>query len=88
MGDELRITVIATGINSKDDRVMVDLEKFRPTAFELKKDRPEDRETPTFIRRGIEVEKIPSRSRPATPPEYYFDEEELEVPTFIRKAAD
>jgi cell division protein FtsZ len=88
MGDELRITVIATGINSKDDRVMVDLEKFRPTAFELKKDRPEDRETPTFIRRGIEVEKIPSRSRPAKPPEYYFDEEELEVPTFIRKAAD
>jgi hypothetical protein len=55
---------------------------------ELNKDRPEDRETPTFIRRGIEVEKIPSRSRPAKPPEYYFDEEELEVPTFIRKAAD
>jgi len=67
---------------------MVDLEKIRPTMVELKKDRTEDRETPTFIRRGIEVEKIPSRSRPAKPPEYYFDEEELEVPTFIRKAAD
>jgi cell division protein FtsZ len=88
MGDELRITVIATGINSKDDRVMVDLDRSRPTMVELNKDRPEDRETPTFIRRGIEVEKIPSRSRPAKPPEYYFDEEELEVPTFIRKAAD
>ncbi|MBI5584284.1 MAG: cell division protein FtsZ [Deltaproteobacteria bacterium] len=88
MGDELRITVIATGINSKDDRVMVDLEKIRPSMVDLKKDRPEDRETPTFIRRGIEVEKISTRSRPAKPPEYYFDEEELEVPTFIRKAAD
>lgn len=88
MGDELRITVIATGINSQDDRVMVDLDRSRPVMVDLKKDRPEDRETPTFIRRGIEVEKIPSRSRPAKPPEYYFDEEELEVPTFIRKAAD
>jgi cell division protein FtsZ len=88
MGDELRITVIATGINSKDDRVMVDLDRSRPTMVEHNRDRPEDRETPTFIRRGIEVEKIPSRSRPAKPPEYYFDEEELEVPTFIRKAAD
>jgi cell division protein FtsZ len=88
MGDELRITVIATGINSKDDRVMVDLDKIRPTMVELKKERPEDRETPTFIRRGIEVEKISARSRPVKPPEYYFDEEELEVPTFIRKAAD
>jgi cell division protein FtsZ len=88
MGDELRITVIATGINSKDDRVMVDLDKIRPSMVELKKERPEDRETPTFIRRGIEVEKISARSRPVKPPEYYFDEEELEVPTFIRKAAD
>jgi cell division protein FtsZ len=88
MGDELRITVIATGINSQDERVMVDLDRIRPTMVELKKDRPEDRETPTFIRRGIEVEKISSRTRPAKPPEYYFDEEELEVPTFIRKAAD
>ncbi|MCU0579051.1 MAG: cell division protein FtsZ, partial [Desulfobacterota bacterium] len=56
MGEELRITVIATGINSQDERVMVDLERIRPTMVELKKDRPEDRETPTFIRRGIEVE--------------------------------
>jgi cell division protein FtsZ len=88
MGEELRITVIATGINSQDERVMVDLDRIRPTMVELKKDRPEDRETPTFIRRGIEVEKISSRTRPAKPPEYYFDEEELEVPTFIRKAAD
>ena len=88
MGDELRITVIATGINSKDDRVTLDLGNIRPSLEELKKDRSEDLETPTFIRAGRgDMEKIAPR-RPAKPPEYYFDEEELEVPTFIRKAAD
>lgn len=87
MGDELRITVIATGINSKEDRVPVELDKFRPSIQEPYKERSEDLEKPTFIRSGKVIDRVGPR-RPAKPAEFYFDEEELEVPTFIRKAAD
>jgi cell division protein FtsZ len=87
MGDELRVTVVATGINPKEEKVVIDLERLRPpTIQELKPERTEDRETPTFVRKGKEIDKYsPKRAKP---PDYYFDEEELEVPTFIRKAAD
>ncbi|HMK65209.1 MAG TPA: cell division protein FtsZ [Thermodesulfobacteriota bacterium] len=87
MGDELRVTVVATGINPKEEKVVVDLERLRPPSLqELKPERTEDRETPTFVRKGKEIDKYsPKRGKS---PDYYFDEEELEVPTFIRKAAD
>jgi cell division protein FtsZ len=87
MGDELRITVIATGINSREDRVPVELDKFRPPIQDSSKERSEDLEKPTFIRSGKVIDRVGPR-RPAKPAEFYFDEEELEVPTFIRKAAD
>ena len=87
MEDDLRVTVVATGINPKEERVVMDLDRMRPTLPEVKPDRSEDRETPTFVRKGKEIDKYGPR-RPAKAPEYYFDEEELEVPTFIRKAAD
>lgn len=87
MEDDLRVTVVATGITPKEERVVMDLDRIRPTLPEVKADRGEDRETPTFVRKGKEIDKYGSR-RPAKAPEYYFDEEELEVPTFIRKAAD
>jgi cell division protein FtsZ len=87
MGDELRITVIATGINSREERVPVELEKFRPPVQDSIKERSEDLEKPTFIRSGKVLDRVGPR-RPAKPAEFYFDEEELEVPTFIRKAAD
>ncbi|MBI5606414.1 MAG: cell division protein FtsZ [Deltaproteobacteria bacterium] len=87
MEDDLRVTVVATGITPKEERVVMDLDRIRPTLPEVKADRGEDRETPTFVRKGKEIDKYGPR-RPAKAPEYYFDEEELEVPTFIRKAAD
>jgi len=87
MGDELRVTVVATGINAKEEKVVVDIERMRPNFPDIKIDRSEDRETPTFVRKGKEIDKYSPR-RPAKAPEYYFDEEELDVPTFIRKAAD
>jgi len=87
MGDELRVTVVATGINPKEERVVLDFGRIRAEMSEVKPDRSEDRETPTFVRKGKEIDKYGPR-RPAKPPEYYFDEEELEVPTFIRKGAD
>ena len=87
MEDELRVTVVATGIQVRDEKPLADFDKSRPTLSDFKKERPEDRETPTFQRIGKEIDKYGPR-RPAKPPEYYFDEEELEVPTFIRKAAD
>ncbi len=87
MGEELRVTVVATGINPKEEKVIIDLDRMRPSFQELKTERSEDRETPTFVRKGKEIDKYGPR-RTVKPPEYYFDEEELEVPTFIRKAAD
>ena len=87
MGDELRITVIATGINSKEDRIPVELDRFRPSIQESITERSDDLEKPTFIRSGKVIDRVGPR-RPAKPAEFYFDEEELEVPTFIRKAAD
>ena len=87
MGDELRVTVVATGINPKEERVVLDFDRIRTAMSEVKPDRSEDRETPTFVRKGKEIDKYGPR-RPAKAPEYYFDEEELEVPTFIRKGAD
>ena len=87
MGDELRVTVVATGINPKEERVVLDFDRMRSGMSEVKQDRSEDRETPTFVRKGKEIDKYGPR-RPAKAPEYYFDEEELEVPTFIRKGAD
>ena len=87
MGDELRVTVVATGINPKEERVVLDFDRMRSGMSEVKPDRSEDRETPTFVRKGKEIDKYGPR-RPAKAPEYYFDEEELEVPTFIRKGAD
>lgn len=87
MGDELRVTVVATGINPKEERVVLDFDRIRSGMSEVKPDRSEDRETPTFVRKGKEIDKYGPR-RPAKSPEYYFDEEELEVPTFIRKGAD
>ena len=87
MEDNLRVTVVATGINPKEERVVMDLDRCGPPCRRLNPDRAEDRETPTFVRKGKEIDKYGPR-RPAKAPEYYFDEEELEVPTFIRKAAD
>jgi cell division protein FtsZ len=87
MGEELRVTVVATGINPKEEKVIIDLDRMRPTFQDLKSERQEDRETPTFVRKGKEIDKYGPK-RTAKAPEYYFDEEELEVPTFIRKAAD
>jgi cell division protein FtsZ len=86
MGDELRVTVVATGINPKEERVVMDFERVGPSLPDFKPDRSEDRETPTFIRKKKEIDNYGPK-RPAKAPEYYFDEEELEVPTFIRKAA-
>jgi cell division protein FtsZ len=86
MGDELRVTVVATGINPKEERVVMDFERVGSSLPDFKPDRSEDRETPTFIRKKKEIDNYGPK-RPAKAPEYYFDEEELEVPTFIRKAA-
>ena len=88
LGDELRVTVVATGINPKEEKVVLDIDRLRAVMPEAKPDRLEDRETPTFVRKGKEIDKYGGPRRPAKAPDYYFDEEELEVPTFIRKGAD
>jgi cell division protein FtsZ len=86
MNEELRVTVVATGISPKEEKVVLDFDRMRPSMMEMNPDRSEDREKPAFIRKGKEIDQYSPRR--AKPPEYYFDEDELEVPTFIRKAAD
>jgi cell division protein FtsZ len=108
-GDELRITVIATGIDqSQDDRQGSTLkreEKVTPIqpkgtagSFKTKKQREaapvqkeEDRNIPAYLRKGSsgqqEQEKKQGKAEPGEE-EFVFDEDDFEIPSFIRRQAD
>ena len=86
-GDELRVTVIATGIQSQEER---EADKFSGRVRDIT---PEDiagagkLEEPTFIRR----EKAVGEGTGAQYRGYrgiILDEDELDVPTFMRRKAD
>lgn len=106
-GDEMRITVIATGIESKaikesgESRQLGKVTRLRADN-EVSEDRPrrvvkpvsvdEDLATPAFARRGRnpmagEETKNMKRHQPGEE-DFVFDEEEFEIPSFIRMQAD
>ena len=117
-GDELRITVIATGIEKGDEqaqsRSVFDQEaKVTPIQGQQKKteegqsqrsrkpapaQNSEDRNIPAYLRKGSNRSRDGSeelsRSRKAQnapepgEEEFIFDEQEFEIPSFIRKQAD
>lgn len=121
-GDELRITVIATGIEEahkrqQDNRVVGKDMQFVPFQKKSKEKSgytrswkekhantsnqiQEDRSTPAYIRKGMgssqkgrdHSEKGQNSSAKGSPApgeeEFIFDEEEFEIPSFIRKQAD
>ncbi len=82
-GDELRVTVIATGIGEMDARPKPDLGVIHGSR------RDDDLEIPTFLRRDRKSED--GRREPRRPMSYKdlpIDEDELEIPTFLRRQAD
>lgn len=82
-GDELRVTVIATGIGEIDVRPKPDLGVIQGSR------RDGDLEIPTFLRRNKKIEdNATEHSRPMSYKDLPIDEEELEIPTFLRRQAD
>ncbi|MDH3962238.1 MAG: cell division protein FtsZ [Deltaproteobacteria bacterium] len=82
-GDELRVTVIATGIGEVDVRPKPDLGVIQGSRHD------DDLEIPTFLRRNRKIEdNATEHSRPMSYKDLPIDEEELEIPTFLRRQAD
>jgi cell division protein FtsZ len=83
-GEEFRVTVIATGIGSKEKEGYMDSASrvVRPIFPERKP--VEFLERPTFQRKEKAVDKWGPKKSPGGDT-LYFDEEEMEIPTFIRK---
>lgn len=82
-GDELRVTVIATGIGEVDARPKPDLGVIQGSR------RDDDLEIPTFLRRNRKIEdNATEHSRPMSYKDLPIDEDELEIPTFLRRQAD
>jgi cell division protein FtsZ len=82
-GDELRVTVIATGIGEVDVRPKPDLGVIQGSR------RDDDLEIPTFLRRNRKIEdNATEHRRPMSYKDLPIDEEELEIPTFLRRQAD
>ncbi|UCG20306.1 MAG: cell division protein FtsZ [Deltaproteobacteria bacterium] len=82
-GDELRVTVIATGIGEIDARPKPDLGVIHGSR------RDDDLEIPTFLRRNRKSEDGRGElSRPMSYKDLPIDEDELEIPTFLRRQAD
>jgi cell division protein FtsZ len=83
VGEELRVTVIATGIGEADARVKPDLGVIQGLR------RSDDLDVPTFLRQNRKIqEDAPERHRPMALKDLPLDEEELEIPTFLRRQAD
>ena len=82
-GDELRVTVIATGIGEMDVRPKPDLGVIHGSR------RSDDLDVPTFLRRNRKSEDGSSEvRRPMSYKDLPIDEDELEIPTFLRRQAD
>jgi len=83
VGEELRVTVIATGIGEMDVRPKPDLGVIQGSR------REDDLEIPTFLRRNRKDDDTRNElSRPMSYKDLPIDEDELEIPTFLRRQAD
>ena len=82
MEEEIRVTVIATGFGRMEERMLPHLKKVSPISFSLR----DNLEVPTYLRK--EKEK-PKEVKPEGFDELSsYDEEEYDIPTFLRKQAD
>jgi cell division protein FtsZ len=96
MGDEIRITVIATGISDKRDRKVINIKDIEAEGLESiwTKDGQENLEKPTFQRKmALQDTDILQEGTSLKPSKRsivnrFFQREDLEYPTFLRKQAD
>ncbi len=99
LGDEMRVTVIATGIGSGPESVIPEkhrgVHRFQRRAKEMRREQP-DYEEPTFMRKKErEIEREAAESNDETihkpyrgPKDMEIDNEDLDIPTFLRRKAD
>ncbi|AEB08479.1 cell division protein FtsZ [Desulfobacca acetoxidans] len=96
LGDEVRVTVIGTGIGKKPD-----IEETARLAKKVMVE-PEELDVPTIIRKGAEQIQTPDRARTDSKkrsrlellhskknivhPDLHYEEDELDIPTFLRQA--
>ncbi|MCW8888293.1 MAG: cell division protein FtsZ [Gammaproteobacteria bacterium] len=86
MGDELRVTVVATGLGNK--QAVEEPQPFRPSIVEPTTGRPnyDSLDKPTIIRKGGSVAGEPTPAMSVTPENGGFDV--LDIPAFLRRQAD
>jgi hypothetical protein len=85
MGDELRVTVIATGFGAMDESIADRLGQVSPISLSL----VEERDVPTFIRRKKGEESRKAAAANGKIESFSdFDEDRFDLPTFMRKQAD
>jgi cell division protein FtsZ len=82
MEEEIRVTVIATGFGRIEERMLPHLKKVSPISFSLR----DNLEVPTYLRR--EREKSQEVKPEAIDDVSSYDEEQYDIPTFLRKQAD
>ena len=85
MDDEIRVTVIATGLGEEEEK----LERIRRLRV-ISDEAMEDMEIPTFLRRGKSIDEFSDfRFRKAAGSGSFPEiEERYDVPTFMRKQPD
>jgi len=81
LGDNLKVTAIATGFGDR-----FDVEKVKPQSIRSIQDVRVDLDKPTFVRK---TEPDPRRSPVSRQPSFVLDEEDqFDIPTFLRKSVD
>ncbi len=82
MGEEIRVTVIATGFGRVEERILPHLKKVPPISLSLR----DNLDVPTYLRKEREKSQ---EAKPEAVDEFSsYDEEHYDIPTFLRKQAD
>lgn len=85
LGDAMRVTVIATGINSREmERLPENVKPMLPKKEKTAQHLPFGEEEPAENQEGTRVAIQRGHSRRPFP-QHIFDENELDRPTFIRR---
>jgi cell division protein FtsZ len=82
MGEEIRVTVIATGFGRMEERMLPHLKKVSPISFSLR----DNFDVPAYLRK--EREKSQDAKPEGIDEHPSHDEEHYDIPTFLRKQAD
>jgi cell division protein FtsZ len=82
MGEEIRVTVIATGFGRMEERMLPHLKKVSPISFSLR----DNFDVPAYLRK--EREKSQEAKPEGIDEHPSHDEEHYDIPTFLRKQAD